>query len=76
MPAACASTVSWAYRGTVQVAGQTVRVGRVHARKVVHVHIEDSMLTLYDGQAILVAVPRQNTSDINRFRQHQIRPDW
>ena len=34
------------------------------------------MLTVYDGQAVLVAMPRQSTSDINRFRaKHQIRAE-
>src|SRR5258705_17898 len=37
--------------GTIQVAGQKVRVGRVHARTVVQVHIEETTLTVYDGQA-------------------------
>jgi hypothetical protein len=30
---------------------------------------------VYDGQAVIVAVPRQSTTDVNRFRaKHQIRP--
>jgi hypothetical protein len=62
-------------QGTIQVAGQKVRVGRVHARKVVTVHIEETTLTVYDGQAVIVAVPRLSTTDVNRFRaKHQIRP--
>jgi hypothetical protein len=62
-------------QGTVQVAGQKVRVGRVHARKVVTVDIEETTLTVYDGQAVIVAVPRQSITDVNRFRtKHQIRP--
>lgn len=62
-------------QGTIQVAGQKVRVGRVHARKVVQVQVDESMLTVYDGHAVLVAVPRQSTTEVNRFRaKHQIRP--
>jgi len=62
-------------QGTIQVAGQKVRVGRVHARKVVHVHIEETTLTVYDGQAAIVVVPRRSTTDVNRFRaKHQVRP--
>jgi hypothetical protein len=61
-------------QGTIQVAGQKVRVGRVHARKVVHVLIEETTLTVYDGQAVIVVVPRRSTTDVNRFRaKHQIR---
>jgi hypothetical protein len=62
-------------QGTIQVAGQTVRVGRVHSRKVVRVLIEDATLTVHDGQAVIVAVPRRSTTDVNRFRaKHHIRP--
>ena len=62
-------------QGTIQVAGQKVRVGRVHARKVVRVHVEETTLTVYDGQAAVVVVPRHSTTEVNRFRaKHQIRP--
>jgi hypothetical protein len=62
-------------QGTIQVAGQKVRVGRVHSRKVVRVLIEKTTLSVYDGQAVLVVLPRNSTSDVNRFRaKHQIRP--
>jgi hypothetical protein len=62
-------------QGTVQVAGQKVRVGRVHARKVVRVHIEETTLTVYDGQAVLVAAPRHSTNGVSRHRaKHQILP--
>jgi hypothetical protein len=63
-------------QGTIQVAGQKVRVGRTHARKVVHVRIDDTTLTVYDGVAAITAVPRHSTTDVNRFRaKHQIRVD-
>ena len=63
-------------QGTIQVAGQKVRVGRVHARKVVWVLIDETTLTVYDGQAVIVAVPRPSTTDVNRFRaKHQVRPE-
>lgn len=53
-----------------------MRVGRVHARKVVQVHIEETALTVYDGHALIVVVPRVSTTDVNRFRaKHQIRHD-
>jgi hypothetical protein len=62
-------------QGTINVAGQKVRVGRVHARKVVRVLIEETTLTVHDGQAVIVAVPRHSITDVNRFRaKHQIRP--
>jgi putative heme iron utilization protein len=35
------------------------RVGRVHARKVVRVQIRETTLTVYDGRAVIVCVPRQ-----------------
>jgi hypothetical protein len=61
-------------QGTIQVAGQKVRVGAVHARKVVTVLIEETTLTVHDGHAVIVAVPRHSTADVNRFRaKHQIR---
>ena len=47
----------------------------MHARKVVRVLIEETTLTVHDGQAAIVVVPRQSTTDVNRFRaKHQIRP--
>jgi hypothetical protein len=62
-------------QGTIQVAGQKIRVGRVHARKVVSVLVEDTTLTVHDGQAVIVAVPRLGSTDLTRFRaKHQIRP--
>jgi hypothetical protein len=62
-------------QGTIQVTGQKVRVGRVHARKVVRVHLEETMLTVYDGQAVLATTPRHSTTSASRFRaKHQIRP--
>jgi hypothetical protein len=61
-------------QGTINVAGQKVRVGRVHARKVVNVLIEETTVTVYDGQAVIAAVPRHSTTEVNRFRaKHQIR---
>jgi transposase InsO family protein len=61
-------------QGTIQVTGQKVRVGRVHARKVVRVHLEETTLTVYDGQAVLVATPRHSTTGVSRYRaKHQIR---
>jgi hypothetical protein len=62
-------------QGTIQVTGQKVRVGRTHARKVVRVHIEETTLTVYDGQAVLTVAPRQSTTAVSRFRaKHEIRP--
>lgn len=62
-------------QGTIQVTGQKVRVGRVHARKVVRVHIKETTLTVYDGQAALVVAPRRSSTSVSRFRaKHQIRP--
>ena len=62
-------------QGTIQVTGQKVRVGRVHARKVVRVHIEETTLTVYDGQVVLLAAPRRSSDGASRFRaKHQIRP--
>jgi hypothetical protein len=61
-------------QGTINVAGQKVRVGRVHARKVVQALLEETTVTVYDGQAVIAAVTRQSTTDVNRFRaKHQIR---
>jgi hypothetical protein len=68
-------TGGWRIGPIIMVAGQKVRVGRIHARKVVHVHIEETTLTVYDGQAAMMVVPRQSTTNVNRFRaKHQIRP--
>jgi hypothetical protein len=62
-------------QGTIQVAGQKVRVGRVHARKVVQVQVEETTLTVYDGPSVIVALARHSATDVNRFRaKHQIRP--
>jgi len=62
-------------RAHASMRGWAGRVGRVHAGKVVTVGIEETTLTFYDGQAVIVVVPRVSTTDVNRFRaQHQIRP--
>jgi hypothetical protein len=46
----------------------------VHARKVAQVHVEEPTLTIRDGQAMLLVVPRRSTTEINRFRaKHEIR---
>jgi hypothetical protein len=60
-------------QGTIQATGQ-IRVGHLHARKVVQVRIEWTTLTVYDGQAALVTVPRNSTASVSRLRaKHQIR---
>jgi len=62
-------------QGAVQVSGQRVQVGCVHAHKVVPVQVEDTTLTVYDGSAAIVAVPRHSTASVYRFRaKHHIRP--
>jgi hypothetical protein len=39
------------------------------------VHIEETTLTVYDGQAVLTVAPRQSTTAVSRFRaKHEIRP--
>jgi hypothetical protein len=40
----------------------------VHSRTVVRVLIEDTTLTVHGVRAVIVAVPRHSTADVNRFR--------
>jgi hypothetical protein len=60
--------VSWwtaSCASTIQVAGQKIRVGRVHARKFVRVHNEETTLSVYDAHAVLVAIPRHSSTDVS-----------
>jgi Transposase and inactivated derivatives len=59
--------------GSIQVAGQKIQVGAVHARKIVDVALDEHTVTIYDGQAAVAAVPRHSTTELNRTKtKHQI----
>ncbi|MEV4418009.1 IS481 family transposase [Catellatospora sp. NPDC049609] len=54
--------------GSIQVAGQRVQVGVVHARKLVTVALDEHTLTIYDADIPIKAVPRRSTTDLNRSK--------
>lgn len=59
--------------GSIQVAGQKIQVGKVHARKLVTVALDEHAVTVYDADAPIKAVPRRSTTDLNRAKaKHQI----
>ena len=59
--------------GSIQVAGQHIRVGVVHARRLVSVVLDEHTVTVYDGDTAIKAVPRRSTTDLNRTKaKHQI----
>ncbi|MEU7802412.1 hypothetical protein AB0B10_24425 [Micromonospora arborensis] len=59
--------------GSIQVAGQRIQVGVVHARKLVTVALDEHVVTIYDADTPIKAVPRRSTTDLNRTKaKHQI----
>lgn len=59
--------------GSIQVAGQKIQVGKVHARKLVSVVLDEHTVTVYDANSPITAVPRRSTTDLNRTKaKHQI----
>ncbi|MFG3302903.1 hypothetical protein [Micromonospora chersina] len=61
--------------GSIQVAGQRIQVGKVHARKLVSVALDEHTITVYDAERPITAAPRRSTTDLNRTKaKHQISP--
>ena len=59
--------------GSIQVAGQRIQVGKVHARKLVSVVLDEHTVTVYDADTPIKAVPRRSITDLNRTKaKHQI----
>ena len=59
--------------GSIQVAGQRIQVGKVHARKLVTVALDEHTITVYDAGIPIAAVPRHSTTDLNRtMAKHQM----
>jgi hypothetical protein len=59
-------------QGALQVAGQKIQVGRVHARKIVEVTLDETTVTIHhDGEALLVDVPRHSTTEVNRIKNSE-----
>ena len=59
--------------GSIQVAGQRIQVGVVHARKLVTVALDEHTVTVYDAAIPIKAVPRRSTTDLNRTKaKHQV----
>lgn len=74
-PPATAPTVERivSINGSFQVAGQKVQVGKVHARKLVTVALDEHTITVYDAETPIAAVPRRSTTNLNRTKaKHQI----
>jgi hypothetical protein len=56
--------------GSIQVAGQKIQVGVVHARKLVTVALDEHTVTVYDNDTPIKAVPRRSTTNLNRTKAH------
>ena len=58
-------------RGSIQVCGQQVQVGMVHARTVVTVEVTDTTLHVFDHDGHrLRTVPRTTTKEVTRFKAY------
>jgi transposase InsO family protein len=55
-------------RGHFQVVGQKVQVGRVHARKILDVTVDDTHITVRDNGEPIRVVPRTTTQEITRIK--------
>jgi hypothetical protein len=51
-------------RGALEVAGQRIHVGMVHAGRTVTVETSDTTWRIYDGDELLTEVPRTSTKPI------------
>lgn len=74
-PPATAPTVERvvSINGSIQVAGQRIQIGKVHARKLVTVALDEHTIIVYDAETPIAAVPRRSTTNLNRTKaKHQI----
>ncbi|MFE3455880.1 IS481 family transposase [Nonomuraea sp. NPDC059194] len=55
-------------RGGFQVVGQKIQVGRIHARKILEVTVDDTHITVHDSGEPLRIVPRTTTQEITRIK--------
>ncbi|SDL78098.1 Transposase InsO and inactivated derivatives [Nonomuraea maritima] len=55
-------------RGHFQVVGQKIQVGRVHARKILDVTVDDTHITVHDNGEPIRVVPRTTTQEITRIK--------
>ncbi|MFI6603240.1 hypothetical protein ACIBHX_43955 [Nonomuraea sp. NPDC050536] len=55
-------------RGGFQVVGQKIQIGRVHARKILEVTVDDTHITIHDNGEPLRIVPRTTTQEITRIK--------
>jgi transposase InsO family protein len=58
-------------QGALQVAGQKIQVGRVHARKIVDVTLDETTVTIHHDGELLTAVPRRSTTEVNRIKNSE-----
>ena len=59
------------HQGNLQVAGQKIQAGRVHARRIVDVALDETTVTVTcDGQ-VLTVVPRRSTTEVNRTKNSE-----
>ena len=58
-------------QGALQVAGQKIQVGRVHARKIVDVTLEETTVTIRHDGELLTVVPRRSTTEVNRIKNSE-----
>ncbi|MEU7899866.1 hypothetical protein AB0B45_44365 [Nonomuraea sp. NPDC049152] len=54
-------------RGHFQIVGQRIQVGRIHARKILEVTVDDTHITIHDNGELIRIVPRTTTQEITRI---------
>ncbi|MEU8268543.1 IS481 family transposase [Sphaerisporangium sp. NPDC049002] len=55
-------------KGGIMVVGQKINLGRVHARKVVTVTVDDSHIAIHDEAETLKVVTRTTTQEVSRIK--------
>ncbi|MEU4235267.1 IS481 family transposase [Nonomuraea sp. NPDC026600] len=55
-------------RGHFQIVGQKIQVGRIHARKILDVTVDDTHITVHDNGEPIRVVPRTTTQEITRIK--------
>jgi hypothetical protein len=59
--------------GSIMIAGQTIALGRIHARKIVTVHVTAQTITIDLGGDDTRTVPRTTTAPVRRIKAQQPR---
>jgi transposase InsO family protein len=61
-------------QGGIQVAGQKLQVGKVHAGTTVTVLVHDHHFEILDGQTPIKSIPRHTLREVTRFKAYDSKP--